>query len=96
MYFNRFYVDVDYNGKILTIENDNNSSYEFTKHFYDLIYGNFNYYDELKLGFSLESRIGLGNLPVVPIILKYNFVYRFFPEKNQRHFDYGFSITSRL
>lgn len=96
LYLNRFFIDVDYNGKILTIENDNNSSYEFTKHFYDLIYGNFNYCDELKLGFSLESRIGLGNLPVVPIILKYNFVYRFFPEKNQRYFDYGFSITSRL
>lgn len=96
LYFNRFFVDVDYNGKILPLEDEKNSSFKITKHLSDLINGSFYYHDELKLSLALESRIGLGNLPVVPIILKYNFVYRIFPEKAQRQFDYGFSITSRL
>ena len=96
LYLNRFFIDVDYHGNIFAIENENNSSYKVTEHFYNLIYGNFDYHDELKFALALESRIGLGNFSVIPIILKYNFVYRFFPEKNQRQFDYGFSITSRL
>jgi hypothetical protein len=96
LYLNRFFIDVDYHGNIFALENENNSSYKVTEHFYYLIYGNFDYHDELKFALALESRIGLGNFSVIPIILKYNFVYRFFPEKNQRQFDYGFSITSRL
>ena len=96
LYLNRFFIDVDYSGNILAIEKENNSSYKVTEHLFDLLYGNFNYCDELKLALALESRIGIGNISVLPIILKYNFVYRFFPEENQKQFAHGLSITSRL